>query len=279
VRHWVALALLLLSAAAPADTAAPAKPRAKAQTRQAEVTKPADAQVKPAEIAEQLGMLLFDANPAWAVPARSELGRWSGPMRLFVIGTVADKQDARAKVPAIARATGLTIDVLGPGDPTPERPNAFMVVDDALSAAMRGQLRPMLTNVFLDDLSAVDRFLTDVVDQQPCWVLPVWTDATRLVLKAAVIGIDAKLPFAERDHCILRGLGGALGLLGPGAFLRGSAFVPGSGPAKLSAEDEKMLRVLYGKAITPGMTRAATEAAAHKVLEALAAKPTPKKKS
>ena len=281
MRRWFALALLLLAAAAPVDSAAPTRPRTKPMTKQATTAKPPEAgakPAKPAEIAEQLGMLMFDANPAWAIQLRAELGRWAGPMRLFVIGAPAEKQEARTIVPQLARATGLAIDVTGPGDPTSERPNAFMVVDDNLPAAMRGPLRPMLTNVFLDDPIAVERFLADVVDQQTCWALPVWRDATRLVMQAAVIAVDAKLPLAERQHCMLRGAGAALGLLGPGAFLPASAFVPGAGPVKLSGDDERMLRVLFGKTLTPGMTREAAEAAARKALEAPAAKPAPKKK-
>jgi len=282
VRRWLALALLLLAAAAPTDPAAPTKPRVKPPTKQAAAAKPPEAgakPAKPAEIAEQLGMLMFDANPAWAIPPRGELGRWAGPMYLFVIGAPAEKQEARAIVPQLARATGLAVDVTGPGDPASERPNAFMVVDDNLPAAMRGQLRPMLTNVFLDDPVAVERFLVDVVDQQSCWALPVWRDATRLVMQAAVIGVDRKLPLTERQHCMLRGAGAALGLLGPGAFLPASAFVPGAGPVKLSGDDERMLRVLFGKTLTPGMTREAAEAAARKSLEAPVAKPAAKKKT
>ena len=64
-------------------------------------------------------------------------------------------------------------------------PNAFVVVDEHLAAACRGPLRRMLVNAFLDDETAVDNFIADVVDRERCWTLPIWTDDSRLALKAA----------------------------------------------------------------------------------------------
>jgi hypothetical protein len=240
--------LLLLALAAAAPKPAPAPPPA-----------------RPEDIAEQLGMLQFDANPAWSTPARSVLSRWAGPMRVFVFGRPVDKGDTWAALHALARPTGIAMRVVSEKEVVRSPPNVFVVADENLAGAFRGPLREMLRNAFLDDDRAAATFVRDVIDTQPCWVLPVWTDAGRTVLKSAVIGVDARGVRAETRACVLRGLGGALGLLGPGAFLRASAFAPGT-VSRLSREDERMLRVLYGRAMRPGMGRDEALAAAQAAL-------------
>ena len=112
-----------------------------------------------------------------------------------------------------------------------------------------------------------------VIDRTPCWTLPVWADAGRTVLKAAVLGIDITRPTPETRACALHGLGAALGLMGPGAFLPASAFAPGTA-TRLSREDDRMLRVLYSRALHPGMRREEVLSAAQK---ALAFRPAAKK--
>jgi hypothetical protein len=264
VRRLAALLLLLLAAAAPArDQPRPAAPKPPA--------------AKPEEIAEQLAMLAFDANPLWSIPARALLSRWSGPLRLLVIGRKEDTADARAAMRAL-RPSGISMRVVAEADMARQRPNAFLpnaflVVHEDLPQALQGPLRGMLRNAFLGDEAAVDSFILRVVMVTPCWTLPVWTDASRLVLKAALIGVDAALPREQSRACILRGLGAALGLLGPGAFLPGSAFAPGTA-TRLTRDDARMLRTLYGRALHPGMTRQEAEAAALKALSA----PAPRRK-
>lgn len=262
VRRFAALLLLLLAAAAPAHKAAP-------------VAKPAVAAAKPADIADQLAMLAFDANPQWGVPARGAFSRWTGPLRLFVFGRPEDRADAGEALRALARPTGLAMRQVAEKEVARLKPNAFLVADEDLAGAFRGPLREMLRNAFLDDEAAVDGFISQVIETTPCWVLPVWTGADRVVLKAAVIGVDARRPRAEGKACMLRALSGGLGLLGPGAFLPASAFAPG-GAAKLSRDDERLLRVAYGKALRPGMTREAVEAAALAALAPPRGKPKPK---
>jgi hypothetical protein len=248
VRRFALPLLLALTAAAPA----PNKPPPHAT---------------PAQLAEQLAMLAFDANPAWATPPRAVLSRWAGPLRLFVFGRPEDKRAALAALAALARPTRIPASVVAEHDVARTAPNVFLVADGNLPGAFRGPLRPMLANAFLDDEAAAESFVVTVVDHMPCWVLPVWADERRLTLKAAVIGADTARPAAETRACILRGLGGAIGLLGPGAFLPGSAFAPG-GSGRLSADDERMLRALYAPSLRPGMTRDQTLAAARKALAA-----------
>jgi hypothetical protein len=257
VRRAGVLLLLLLAAAAP-PKAPPAPPAA-----------------KPEDVAEQLAMLEFDANPLWAVPERVALSRWVGPLRLFAFGRPEDRADARVALRALARPTGLPLRLVVEKEVARLPPNVFLVVDENPQGAFRGPLRGMLRNAFLDDEVAVTRFIAGVVDATPCWTLPVWTDPSRLVLKAAVIGVDARLPRAETRACILHGLGATLGLLGPGAFLPGSAFAPGTA-ARLSRDDDRMLRVLYGRALQPGMSRGETVAAATRALAPPARKPAVK---
>jgi len=259
VRRLAALLLLLLAAAAPPKgkpAPTPAAPPAKAE-----------------DVAEQLAMLVFDANPLWSIPARAALSRWAGPMRLFVFGRKEDRDDARSAIRALSRPSGIGMRLVAEHEVTRAQPNAFLIVDEHLPEAFQGPLRGMLRNAFLGDEAAIDGFILGVVMVTPCWTLPVWTDETRLVLKAALIGVDASLPREQSRACILRGLGGALGLLGPGAFLPDSAFAPGTA-SRLTRDDDRMLRILYGRALRPGMNRDEAHAAAAK---ALAAPPRRKK--
>lgn len=269
MRRLAVLLLLLLAAAAPAKD----KPRPPAKPSAAKP--PATAPVaKPEDVAEQLAMLVFDANPLWSVPARAVLSRWVGPMRLFVFGRKEDRDDAQAALRAL-RPSGIAMRVVVERDVARQQPNAFVVVDERLPQAFQGPLRGMLRNAFLGDEAAIDGFIVSVVMSTPCWTLPIWTDESRLVLKAALIGVDAALPREQSRACILRGLGGALGLLGPGAWLPGSAFAPGTA-SRLTRDDDRMLRTLYSRALRPGMTRDEMHAAA---LKALAAPVRAKKKA
>ena len=251
VRRWLVLALMLLAAAGPVQ------PPGKAAV-------PA---VKAGDIAEQLAMLAFDANPLWAIPARERLARWVGPVRLFLFGRAEDRADAQAALLALGRASGLRTQIMGAAEAAAVPPNAFVVADAHIAAAMRGPLRGMLVNAFSGDEATIEAFLATVVEVTPCWMLPVWADAERSVIRAAVIGVDATGPREATRACVLRGLGAALGPMGPGAFLRGSALAPGTA-ARLSREDERMLRVLYGRALHPGMGRAEVIAAAQKAWSA-----------
>ncbi len=262
MRRLAAVLLLVLAAAAPAKD--------KARPAQAAKPAPAAPATRPEDLAEQLVMLAFDANPLWSVPARSALSRWAGPLRLFVFGRKEDRDDAQSAMRAL-RPSGITMRVVAERDVVRQQPNAFLVVDEQLALAFQGPLRGMLRNAFLGDEAAVDGFIASVVMATPCWTLPIWTDESRLVLKAALIGVDAALPRAQSRACILRGLGGALGLLGPGAWLPASAFAPGTA-SRLTRDDERMLRALYGRALRPGMTREETQAAAVKAFAAPPAK-------
>lgn len=253
--------LLVLCAAAP-------KPKTPSVTASVPVASATD-------LAEQLTMLAFDANPLWSIPPRTVLSRWAGPMRMFVFGRPEDRADAQAAARSLASPTRLSIRVVAERDIVRAQPNAFLVADEDLAGAFRGPLRAMLANAFLDNEAAVDGFIADVIATTPCWTLPVWTDATRRVLKATVIGVDITQPRELSRACIIRGLGAAIGLLGPGAYLPASAFAPG-GPAKLSRDDDRMLRTLFGPALRPGMTREKTQETARQAFAASAPKKRPK---
>jgi hypothetical protein len=220
------------------------------------------ARVSAAGIADALAGLAFDADPDEEMPARAALTRWAEPMRVFVFGTKSDAADAARAAGQLSRATKLPIQMLGEVAPGNLLPNAFMVVSPRLEEDFRSQLRPMLLNAFMDDAVATDAFVEIVGAVQPCWVLPVWSDASHLVLKAAVMGIDARLPPAERQRCMLQKMGGALGLLGGGENLPRSVFAVQSRATRLSREDFIMLRLLYGPGLRIGMTRDEVAAAA-----------------
>ena len=231
MRRVFALALLVLSGAAPEPKLARAD-----------------------DLAEQLTMLAFDANPLWAAPAREGLSRWAGPMRLYVFGRAEERADAQAALAALARPTRLRLQVLDRVEAARAIPNAFVVADENLALVFRGPLRAMLDNAFLDDPAAVEQFQAGVIDHAPCWVLPIFADPAHTIVRAAIIGADTTAGRAATGACILHGLGGALGLMGPGAFLPDSAFAP-SASRRLSRDDERMLTVLYGTSLRPGMSR------------------------
>jgi hypothetical protein len=227
---------------------------------------------KPAELAAQLSALVYDANPAMNLPAREVLGRWSGPLRLLVFGRPQDIEAATRATRTLTRITHLPVEVVPPTNVAQTPPNSFLVADEHIADAFRGPLRGMLRNAFLDNEAAVDEYIATVVALQPCWTLPIWMDSSRLILKAAVIGVDASQPAPEVNRCITAMLAATLGLLGPDATLPGSVFNPQSRATSLSRDDERMLRLLYGPALRVGMTRPEMEAA---VLAALGQKPRP----
>jgi hypothetical protein len=253
--------LLLLS---PALSLAQPPPAAAVQPR------PRAPLARPAELAAQLASLAFDANPAWGLPARDVLGRWSGPLRLFVFGRPSDSTDAAQAAHTLTRITRLPVEVVATTQVTQAPPNSFLVVDENIAGAFRGPLRQMLRNAFLDNEAAVDDYIATVIAVQPCWALPIWTDSSRLILKAAVMGIDAQQPPAAVRRCITTLLAASLGLLGPGATLPGSLLNPQSNAARLSRDDERILRLLYTPALRVGMARQEMQDAA---LAALGAPP------
>ena len=116
MRRSLAVLLLLLAAAAPL------KPPAK----------PARPLAKPGDIAEQLAMLAFDANPLWAIPVRDTLARWAGPMRLFLFGRREDRTDAEAALRSLARPTGLKLHLQTESEAASTPPNAVIVADENL---------------------------------------------------------------------------------------------------------------------------------------------------
>lgn len=259
------IALAWPAGAAPPPQGAPQKssPKgapAKTATAKPTATKPAPS-ASPADLADQLGMLAFDANPLWGTPARETLSRWVGPMRLLVFGKPEDGTDAKAALAELARPTGLSLRTVAGAELARTPPNAFLVVDPDQGAAFNGPFREMLRQAFLDDEREIDAFITHVAARQPCWALPVWADPARRVLKAGVIGIDPTPGREAVRACMHRAVGGLLGLLGPGAFLTASAFAPAGAP-RLSRDDERMLRALYGRALKPGMDRASAQSAA-----------------
>lgn len=213
---------------------------------------------------DQLAALVFDPDPAGGLPPRDVLSRWASPVRLLVFGRPTDRADATAAAAALTRVTRLPVNVMSPDQVAPATPNAFLVVGDNLAATFRGELRPMLMNAFLDNAGLADSYTASVIAVQNCWVLPVWADATRTILKAAIIGMEARLPRKQAQRCITQKMAAALGLMGPGIDPK-SLFTPRSPATRLSSEDEQVLKVFYGPALRVGMTRnqvlAATAAA------------------
>ncbi|MCW3473573.1 DUF2927 domain-containing protein [Limobrevibacterium gyesilva] len=261
--------LLALLLPAPAPAQPPSVPPAAA--------KPKPRPARPADLADQLAGLVFDANPATATPARDVLSRWAGPMRLFVFGRPADSQDAARAAASLSRATGLPMQLVAASQVAQLPPNTFLVADENLPGAFRGPLRQMLRNAFLDNEAAVDSYIDTVVAVQPCWTLPVWTDSTRLILKAAVIGIDARQPRPAIQRCMVQTLAAAIGLMGPGGALPGSVFTPQARAIRPSGDDTRLLRLLYGPTLRTGMTREQVHAAALAALQA--PRPAPPRKT
>ena len=233
------------------------------------------AAAKPEDLAEALTGLVFDANPDINIPARIALSRWNASLRIFVFGHPDDQRAAARTAAILARDAGLPIVVLAVRSLTEGNPNVFLVVDENIAGAFRGPLKPMLQNAFLDDMVAVETYTEAVIAIRTCWTLPIWSAPDRLLLKAAIVGVDGRLPAAARRHCVARALTAALGLLGPGRDLPDSLFADSSTAERPGASDAVMLRLLYGPALKIGQTRQQTHDAALVALRTLA---TPKKR-
>jgi hypothetical protein len=231
---------------------------------------------QPAQIVDQLGMLVFNDNPASEIPTRPALSRWIDQFRLLVFGQQADVRDAVSAVGAVSRASHLSMVVMSTPRPGEQLPNSFLVVNAPLDTIFRTSLRPMLASAFAGNMEAVDNFITTVVAVQPCWVLPVWSDPRQVILKGAVIGVDSRQPRPVIQRCILRQVAAATGLLGPDGFLPRSVFSPEASVLRLSYEDTEMLRLLYSPALKPGMTPDEVSTAALTLLKHPVRKPAPK---
>jgi hypothetical protein len=244
-------ALLCLSAAAPPN------PPPGTSSASGPPVAPAIHRVSNAAIIDQFLMLAYDADPASGTPARDGLARWLDEQRLFVSGGPSEQAAADSSAAILSRLTGLPMFRVQGG-----QPNVFLAVTADPVGNFQGALRPLLLAALAGENDTVDRYIDAVVARQPCWVLPVWADRARHVIKAAVIGVHARQGHPGIERCILRELAAALGLLGPAGTLPRSVFTPESGAIRLSLEDQAMLRMLYSPALSPGMARDQAAAAA-----------------
>jgi hypothetical protein len=253
----VSLLAILLCAAGPPKAAHPPSPRPQGETAPRAVA-------ANEAIADQFAMLAFDADPAVAAMPRTGLARWQEEIRLYVSGEAADIRLGGEIGAALARLTGLPIALVGGG-----APNLLVAVSYDPPALFAGPLRRLLASAFNGDDVAVEGFLSGVVATQSCWVLAVWGDTAQTVIKAAVVGIDARQPRAAVERCMAQKLAASLGLLGPAGYLPRSVFAPQTGATRYSLEDGLMLRLLYSPALKPGMSRGAAHDAALAALPGL----------
>jgi hypothetical protein len=246
-----------LTAAAPAPQDSPPAPR----------LAPAPARPLPLAsneaIADQFMMLAFDADPVIGATPRENLARWKGPVRLFVSGSTFDLHVAEQIAAPLARATGLPFEMVAGGSP-----NLLVAVDADLPNVFGGPLRRLLLAAFEDDAQA-DAFIDNVVKSQPCWMLAVWGDAGQTLIKAAVVGIDARQPVVDVRRCMAQKLAASMGLLGPSGYLPRSVFAPQTTSTRYSREDMLMLRLLFSPSVHAGMTRDDVRAAALATLPSL----------
>ncbi len=201
-------------------------------------------------IADQFTMLAFDADPVVGGEPRTRLARWIGPVDLFVSGAEIDVRRAAETAGVLSRLTGLPIDLVRGGSP-----NLVLAVTSDPGGLFAGPLRRLLLAAFESNDAAVDAFVGQVASVEPCWALAIWGDPAQTVIKAAVVGIDARQPRAGIERCMAQKLAAAVGLLGPAGYLPRSVFSPQSASTYYSLEDGLMLRLLYSPALKPGMSR------------------------
>jgi hypothetical protein len=209
-------------------------------------------------IVDQFLMLAFDADPASGTPARTALARWLEGVRIVVAGDPADQAVVARAAAALAPLTGLPMEIVAGG-----QPNMLVAVVADPGAAFAGPLRRFLELAFAGDEAGLAGFLRSIVAVEPCWVLPVWADPEQTVIKAAVIGVDARIGHPDVDRCVVREMAASMGLLGAGGYLPRSIFNPHAVATLPSFEDRVMLRLLYAPALSAGMTRERAAAAAH----------------
>lgn len=223
-------------------------------------TAPEDAPFTDRNLTENfLHIALFDEYSGGTVTARSTpaaipLRRWVAPVRVAVaIGPAVPAAEARtdrARIAAyLARLAALTGHPMTLVDQGANLWVHVATVDER--QALGPQLRRELDEITDNQIAAVTRMSPDTY----CQVITAF-DAQSSTLTHAVVVIPAEQPDLLRLACLHEELAQSLGLPNDSAFARPSIFNDNQEFALLTRQDELMLRILYDRALRPGMTKA-----------------------
>ncbi|MCV2871296.1 DUF2927 domain-containing protein [Defluviimonas sp. WL0050] len=234
-----------------------------------------DAPFGPRELAENfLRIAFFDefterGGQLVAEASENRLHRWRQPVRIGVeFGASVPLEQRRADEAVISdyasrlsRLTGLPIRV------STWRPNhVVMIVNAGERAGVVDRIR-----VFAPEVS--DAALDSVAHMRPdtyCTVFS-FTPGQSASYSGALTVIRGELPDRLRLSCIHEELAQSLGLVADHPRARPSIFNDNEEFALLTRQDELMLRMLYDRRLSPGMTLAE----ARPIVEAMAAELLP----
>ncbi len=218
-------------------------------------------QADPLPDAERL-LALFDAlvfgteDPQEPVPER--LGKWTGPIRLKLIGdgSIAFRETVEGHAAELSAVTGLAVSSVPRTASDQNMVVRFTASHNMLNAGLK----------FEPDRA----FLSRIVERAAgtCYFLTYdWDDAS--IIYAAVV-VNNDLPPERIGRCVLKELVRVLGLRNGNTGASPSIFEDGDGPAALSPLDEALLRILYDPRLDVGLPRDRALARARVVIGELA---------
>jgi hypothetical protein len=187
-------------------------------------------------------------------PAPERLGKWTGPIRLKLIGdgSIAFRDTFRDQVMTLSAITGLA---MGSVPRTASDQNVivrFTAAHNMYNAGIK----------FEPDREHLSRVVQRAAGT--CYFLTYdWDDGSIIY---AVVIVNSELPRERIGRCVLKELVRVLGLPNGGAEVSPSIFAEGDGPAVLSPLDEALLRVLYDPRLDVGLPREQALARAAEVI-------------
>jgi hypothetical protein len=212
-----------------------------------------------ARIAEVFATIAFGGDAETAAPARPRLQRFRMPMRIGLIGDEAERYAAWVERHAaeLARITRQPIAVVT------EAPNVLVLLSPDPAAWLRtSPWRAALVRAFGTD-AALEDFLGALTPRTGGLLAPAMRRDAPEEIGGAVIAIPTGRDPAMVWTAIVEELAQATGLLGDDPRSGWSIFSDQSPWCDLTDQDRWLLRLLYDRAIAPGMTpRAAQRAAA-----------------
>ena len=219
------------------------------------------ARAEPLPDAERL-LALFDAivfgteDPQ--TPAPERLGKWTGPIRLKLIGdgSIAYREAVEGYAAELSAITGIAVSSVPRTASDQNMVVRFTASHNMLNAGLKFEPDRALLSRVVERAAGTCYFLT--YD---------WDDAS--IIYAAVV-VNNDLPPERIGRCVLKELLRVLGLRNGAAGPSPSIFEDGDGPVALSPLDEALLRILYDPRLDVGLPREKALARARVVISELA---------
>ena len=204
------------------------------------------AQADPLPGAEEMlaffdGLVFGSDDPL--TPAHERLGKWTGPIRLKLIGdgSIAYRPVVGEFAAELSAVTGLSIESVPRTASDTNLIVRFTSGHDMYRAGLKYE--------------PDTEFLSRVVKRAAgtCYFLTYDWDNASIIYAVIVVNSDRS---PERiGHCVLVSLVRVLGLRNGGTGASPSIFEDGDGPAALSPLDETLLRILYDPRLDVGLAR------------------------